>query len=208
MVITLNDELSLLIEDMEDFSSYKRAEAIKKIGKIDIPISELPIDLHSKLEKALSDPAPEVRSEAVMAIAFLEGEIAVPLLEPLLIDPDVNVRSNVISALSYTETKPSEELAKTLIDCMKDTNIHIRDRCARALGRLRINTAKKVLLQAVLTDISPIVRTGAVVGLGMLESVPSDYVSQLQSRLNIEDSDLVKSAIEESILRLTTESKD
>ncbi len=204
--MTLKEQLSFLIQDMEAFSSYKRAEAIKKIGKLDIPITELPIDLHSKLEKALSDPAPEVRSEAVMTIAFLEGEIAVPLLEPLLIDSYVNVRSNVISALSYTKINPSEKLAKTLIECMKDTNVHIRDRCARALGRLKIDAAENVLLLAVLEDLSPIVRAGAVVGLGMLENVSSELILQLRSHLNTEESDLVKHAIEESIARLTSSS--
>ena len=179
--MTLKDQLSFLIQDMEAISSYKRAEAINKIGKMDISITELPIDLHSKLEKALSDPAPEVRSEAVMTIAFLEGEIAVPILEPLLEDSDVNVRSNVISALSYTRIKPSDKLAETLIECMKDTNVHIRDRCARALGRLKINAAENILMQAVLEDISPIVRAGAVVGLGMLENVSSELISQLRS---------------------------
>jgi len=201
--MTLKEQLSFLIQDMEAFSSYKRAEAINKIGKMNISIAELPIDLHSKLENALSDPTPEVRSEAVMTIAFLEGGIAVPLLEPLLEDSDVNVRSNVISALSYTKINPSEKLAEALIDCMKDTNINIRDRCARALGRLKIHAAENILLQAVLEDISPIVRAGAVVGLGMLENVSEELISQLGSHLNTEESDLVKHAIEESIARLT-----
>lgn len=202
--MTPKDQLSFLIEDMEAISSYKRAEAINRIGKMDITITELPIDLHSKLEKALSDPAPEVRSEAVMTIAFLEGEIAVPLLEPLLEDSEVNVRSNAISALSYTRIKPSDKLAETLIECMKDNNVHIRDRCARALGRLKIHAAENILMQAVLEDISPIVRAGAVVGLGMLENVSSGLIPQLRSHLNDEESDLVKHAIEESISRLTT----
>jgi vesicle coat complex subunit len=201
--MTLKDQLTLLMHDMEDFSPYKRVEAIKKIGKLDIPISDLPLDLHSMLEKALFDPAPEVRSEAVMTIAFLEGEITAPLLEPLLSDSDANVRSNVISALSYTKIAASDKLAKSLIECMKDTNVHIRDRCARALGRLKINAAETVLIKTVFEDISPIVRTGAVVGLGMLENASLELISQLRSHLITEESDLVKHEIEETIARLT-----
>jgi HEAT repeat protein len=148
---------------------------------------------------ALEDPAPEVRAEAAIAIAFLEGEIAVPLLVPLLKDPVDTVRSSVISALSYTNVQLNEKLAVKLMKNMEDKNPQIRDRCARALGRLKIKNAEKILLQCLGHDLSPLVRTGAAVGLGLFDNIKPDSLNTLRSLLKLETSSIVKNAIEETI---------
>ena len=192
-------QLTSLMQDLEALSSYKRAEAVKQIGKLRIALVDLPLTLHSKLEKALADPSPEVRAEAAMTIAFLEGKIAVPLLVPLLKDPVDNVRSNVISALSYTNTPMDEKLSDMLINCLQDSNVQIRDRCARALGRLQIKNAEDILVKCLEHDSSPVVRTGAAVGLGKLEKLSPNLLEALHSISQTETSPLVKHVIEETI---------
>ncbi len=194
-----NDDLTKLLEDLEASSSYIRAETIRKIGKMKIPITDIPMELHSRLVKALSDPAPEVRAEVVMTLAFLEGDIINPLLEPLLSDPIDIVRSNTISALSYTQAPLTELISEKLLNCMNEKSIQIRDRCARALGRLRVRGAEKILLDTLENDSSPVVRTGAAVGLGQLEFLDSEILDKLNSRLDNEDSELVKQTIKEVI---------
>jgi HEAT repeat protein len=166
---------------------------------MDIPITEIPMELHSKLVKALSDPAPEVRAEVVMTLAFLEGSIINPLLEPLLSDSVDIVRSNTISALSYSKAPLTDILAEKLLCCMNEESIQIRDRCARALGRLKVKGAEKILLNTLENDLSPVVRTGAAVGLSQLDFLDSEVLSNLNRYLENEESELVRQTIKEVI---------
>ena len=193
------EELLSLSEELEASSSFIRAEAIRKIGKMESPISDIPLELHSRLVKALSDPAPEVRAEVVMTLAFLEGAIINPLLEPLLADSVDIVRSNTISALSYSEAPLTASVSEMLVRCMDEESIQIRDRCARALGRLKVNGAKKILLETLANDSSHVVRIGAAVGLGLLDFIDSEAIEALHEHLNHETSVLVKQTVAEVI---------
>ncbi|MHA2387497.1 MAG: HEAT repeat domain-containing protein [Candidatus Hodarchaeales archaeon] len=201
------EELSRLLEKLEASSSYMRAEAIRQIGRMEIPIMDIPMELHSKLVTALSDPAAVVRAEVVMTLAFLEGEIINPLLEPLLSDPVEIVRSNTISALSYSKAPLSEISSKKLLECMNEKNVQIRDRCARALGRLKVQGAEKILLHTLEYDTSAVVRIGAVVGLGLLDFLDSEVLERLDGHLNRESSELVKQTIVE-VISIHSKKKD
>ena len=201
-------ELAKLLEELEATSSFIRAEAVRKIGRMEIPLTDIPMDLHSRLVNALSDPAPEVRAEVVMTLVFLEGEIIVPLLEPLLSDSVEVVRSNTISALSFSKAPLNEILSDKLIACMSEKSIQIRDRCARALGRLKVQGAEKILLETLQKDSSFVVRTGAVVGLGMLDFIDSKAIDQLNIHLDHETSDLVRQTIVEVVSIHSTKEND
>ncbi len=192
-------DLTELIKRIEASSSYIRAETIRNLGKMDIHVTEIPMELHSKLVKALSDPAPEVRAEVVMTLAFLEGSIVNPLLEPLLSDSVDIVRSNTISALSYSKAPLTDILAEKLLHCMNEENVQIRDRCARALGRLKVKGAEKILLNTLENDSSPVVRTGAAVGLGQLDFLDSEVLNNLNKYLESETSELVRQTVKEVI---------
>ncbi|MHA2106499.1 MAG: HEAT repeat domain-containing protein [Candidatus Hodarchaeales archaeon] len=207
MRMSQKEELSRLLEKLEASSSYIRAEAIRQIGRMEIPIMDIPMELHSKLVTALSDPAAEVRAEVVMTLAFLEGEIINPLLEPLLSDPVEIVRSNTISALSYSKAPLSEISSKKLLECMNEKNVQIRDRCARALGRLKVQGAEKILLHTLEYDTSAVVRIGAVVGLGLLDFLDSEVLERLDGHLNRESSELVKQTIVE-VISIHSKKKD
>ncbi len=207
MRMSQKEELSRLLKKMEASSSYVRAEAIRKIGRLEIPIADISMELHSKLVSALSDPTSEVRAEVVMTLAFLEGDIINPLLEPLLSDPIDIVRSNTISALSYSKAPLSDNLSKKLRECMNEKNIQIRDRCARALGRLKVQGAEEILLHALIYDSSAVVRAGAVVGLGLLDFLDSELLDQLDGHLNKETSEMVKQTILE-VISIHSKKKD
>ncbi len=187
------------LEDIDSENSYKRADAIKRIGQLNLSIQDIPMSLHSKLEKALNDPEPPVRKEAAMTLAFLEGDIALPLLEPLLEDPIQTVRSFTIAALSYIGKKPSIKSVNRLIDYLSDPNPEIRDRTARALGRLQIVQAKQNLLGIAESDVSPIVRAGAIVGLSLFKQKDPDLKSKFQHLLRVEKSSIVIEAINEAM---------
>ena len=167
---SIRRKLEKTVEEICAFSGYRRAEAIKELGQQDLHIQDIPLKVHGLLEKALSDPMPEVRKEAVMTLTFLEGSVAAPLIEPLLQDSDITVRSNVIAAYSFMENfVPTEILVKKLQGFLTDDDPEIRDRAARAMGRLNILHVKHDLLQLAKNDPSPIVRAGAVAALGMYE---------------------------------------
>ena len=202
------EEILRLSEEIEASSSFIRAEAIRRIGKMNIPVTDIPLDLHSRLVKALSDPAPEVRAEVVMTLAFLEGDIINPLLEPLLSDSVDIVRSNTISALSYSEAPLTDILSEKLIQCINEESIQIRDRCARALGRLKVHGAEKILLETLVNDSSHVVRTGAAVGLGLLDFIESKAIDILHGHLGQETSELVKQTIVEVISIHSTKKDD
>jgi HEAT repeat protein len=180
-----SEEIDELIQEMNALSSYRRAEAIKQIRKINFQISDLPLKLHSQLEIALHDPEAVVRSEAAIALAFLEGEIAVPLIEPLLNDPNLSVRSSTLAALGYTATTPSDSVIEKMLCLLKDPDPEIRDRCARALGRLQVTQSISELLKLAKNDKSPAVRAGSIVALGMfdIKKHPILLLSQLKKPL-------------------------
>ncbi len=64
--------LDHFLQEIESVSSYRRAEAVKRLGQMkEVNISDPPLPVHKLLEKALYDPEDEVRRETVMALAFL-----------------------------------------------------------------------------------------------------------------------------------------
>ncbi|UCE14347.1 MAG: HEAT repeat domain-containing protein, partial [Candidatus Heimdallarchaeota archaeon] len=148
----IQKQLNQIIQEMNSRRSNIRAKAIKGLGQMDLQIEEIPISLHKKLEHALFDPAATVRKEAVMALAFLEGEIALPLLEPLLDDSNQSVRSTTIAALSYIGICPKAEVLEKMIAYLNAPEPEIRDRVARALGRLNVLQAKDHLLDRARND--------------------------------------------------------
>jgi HEAT repeat protein len=189
---------------MDSMSHSKRAETIKQLGQIDLQIEDLPLILHSKLVKALSDPSAEVRKETVMTLAFLEGEFAIPILEPLLDDPVQFVQSNTIAALSFVGVTPAPDISEKMINFLNSPEPEIRDRCARALGRLKVSQAKEHLLKLAKTDSVPAVRVGAVVGLGMLENGDPQLKLEIRKLLRSETSTPVISTIHETLALIET----
>ncbi|MFX0181876.1 MAG: HEAT repeat domain-containing protein [Candidatus Hodarchaeota archaeon] len=189
--------LKQIMEDMNSKNSLKRAKAIKLLGQMELSIHDISLNLHSKLEDALFDSESKVRREAVMTLAFIEGTVAIPLLEPLLNDPVLSVRSKAIAAISFAGGTPSDSLVCKLIEFLNDPTPEIRDRSARALGRLHAFQAKKKLIELAKSDKSPVVRTGAVVGLGLLNDEDSSLKSTLCHLLKSETSNSVISAINE-----------
>ncbi|MFX0208152.1 MAG: HEAT repeat domain-containing protein [Candidatus Hodarchaeota archaeon] len=195
-------KLEQLLKELNSRNSQKRAIAVKKLGQMDIKIKDFPIILHTKLEETLFDPEAEVRKEAAMALAFLEGEIALLLLEALLDDPVLSVRSNAIAAISFIGVTPPRIITDKMINFLTAPEVEIRDRCARACGRLKIFQAKEKLLELARIDSSPAVRAGAIVGLGMLED--PQIKMDLRQLLSSETSPPVISAIKETIALIET----
>jgi HEAT repeat protein len=143
-----------------------------------------------------------------MSLAFLEGEIAIPLIEPLINDRAQSVRSNVFSAFSYIKKRPSPEVLKQMLTYLNDPSDDVRDRCARSLGRLNVEEAFSGILNLAKNDPSPVVRTGAVVSLGMMKNDNSgDSRALIQDLLNSESSKLVKEAIVETLALINSSSQ-
>ncbi len=186
---------------MESSDSQIRAETIKHLGQMDLQVEDLPVIVHSKLEKALDDQNANVRGETIMTLAFLEGELAIPLLEPLMEDPAVC--SNVVAALSFIGVTPSHDISKKMINYLNSPEPDLRDRSARALGRLKVDQAKDPLLELAKSDSSAAVRVGAVVGLGMLEDPQLN--PKIRQLLQSETSTSVLSAIHETLGLYETE---
>lgn len=195
----IQKQLNQIIKEMNSRRSNIRAKAIKVLGQMDLQIEEIPILLHSKLEQALFDSAAIVRKEAVMTLAFLEREIALPLLEPLLDDLDQSVRSTTIAALSYIGISPKTEVVEKMIEYLNAPEPEIRDRVARALGRMNVLQAKDQLLEVARNDPSPSVRTGAVVGLGILKNEDPELETHIHQLLQSETSNVVVIAINEAL---------
>jgi HEAT repeat protein len=184
---------------MNSENSTRRAKAIEKLGQMDLSIYDISVDLHSKLEEALFDTDSNVRKEAAMTLAFIEGEVAIPLLEPLLNDPNQSVQSKAIAAISFIGIKPSEFTVEKLIKFLNDPNPELRDRSARALGRLQVFQSKTKLFELAESDKSHLVRTGALVGLGLLNDSDPELESKIYQLLTSETSSLVISAIKETL---------
>ncbi|MFX1506726.1 MAG: HEAT repeat domain-containing protein [Promethearchaeota archaeon] len=193
--------LEQFLKEINSQDTMERAACIKRLGQMDIRLEDIPIDLHQKLESALLDPEAEVRKETVMTLAFLEGEVAIPLLEPLLDDPNHSVRSNTISALGFIGIRPSKDVIEKIIAVMlhSSESDEIRDRCARTLGRLKVYQAKDQLLTLVREDLSPSVRGGAAVALGMLKQGDHKLKTELIQILEVETSASVISALRETL---------
>jgi HEAT repeat protein len=189
------------LKDIDSQDAMERAACIKRLGQMDIQPEDIPMALHLKLETALLDPESEVRKETVMTLAFLEGEVAIPLLEPLLDDPNHSVRSNTISALGFIGRRPSEAVIKKIIDAMlhSSESDEIRDRCARTLGRLKVYQAQDQLLTLIREDLSPSVRGGAAVALGMLKPSDHQLKTELSRLLDVETSTPVILALRETL---------
>lgn len=193
--------LEQFLKEIDSQDALERAACIKRLGQMDIQFEDIPMDLHLKLETALLDPEAEVRRETVMTLAFLEGEVAMPLLEPLLEDPNHSVRSSTVSALGFIGIKPSEEVIQKIINLMlhSSESDEIRSRCARTLGRLKIYEAQDQLLTLLREDLSPSVRGGAAVALGMLKQGNQQLKTELTRLLNTETSVPVISVLRETI---------
>ncbi|MHA1214403.1 MAG: HEAT repeat domain-containing protein [Candidatus Hodarchaeales archaeon] len=203
-----NDKVNFekLLDEINSFSSYRRAEAIKEIGQLDIKIQDLPLEVHSRLEKALADPAPEVRREAIMTLVFLEKELALPLIEPMIDDKDQSVRSSTIAAYSFIQSKPSKKLVEKLTGALKDNNPEIRDRAARALGRLKVLETKEQLIKIAMVDKEPLVRAGAIAALGMmseLDNRDTGLYERIKDMKKNESSDMVLNTINDTLALLS-----
>jgi HEAT repeat protein len=191
--------LEQFLKEIDSHDAMERAACIKRLGQMDIRLEDFPLIFHSKLEKALVDSVAEVRKEAVMTLAFLEGEIALPLILPLLDDPIQSVRSNTISALGYIGVSPPIDVIDKMMEFLHAPEDEIRDRCARTLGRLKIYQAQDQLLTLVREDLSPSVRGGAAVALGMLKQGDHQLKTELTQLLEAENSTPVISALRETL---------
>lgn len=191
--------LEQFLKEIDSQDAMERATCIKRLGQMDIRLEDIPIIYHSKLENALVDSVAEVRKEAVMTLAFLEGEIALPLILPLLDDPIQSVRSNTISALGYIGVSLPIDVVNKMIRFLHAPEDEIRDRCARTLGRLKIYQAQNQLLTLVREDLSPSVRGGAAVALGMLKPEDHQLKTELTRLLDTETSVPVISALRETL---------
>ncbi|MFX0013260.1 MAG: HEAT repeat domain-containing protein [Promethearchaeota archaeon] len=186
---------------MDSQDSHKRAACIRQLGQMDIERGDCPEILFNKLEEALADPEPGVRKETVMTLAFLmKSENAFSIITPLLDDPILDVRSNTLAALSFIGVRPtSDVLEKLIADFLHAPEPEIRDRCARALGRLKIFQARSHLLELAKNDSSSSVRAAAVIGIGMMKQADSQLKSELIRLLDSETSQGVISAINETL---------
>jgi HEAT repeat protein len=191
--------LEQFLKEIDSQDTMERVACIKRLGQIDIRLEDFPLIYHSKLEKALADSVAEVRKEAVMTLAFLEGEIALPLILPLLDDPIQSVRSNTISALGYIGGSLPIDVVNKIIGFLHAPEDEIRDRCARTLGRLKIHQAQDQLLTLIREDLSPSVRGGAAVALGMLRKGDHRLKTELTQLLEAETSAPVISALRETL---------
>ncbi|MFX0124618.1 MAG: HEAT repeat domain-containing protein [Candidatus Hodarchaeota archaeon] len=200
-----NQILDQILKEIDSPNVQERAACIKRLGRMNIQIEDIPILLHKKLEEALLDSAVDVRKEAIMTLAFLEGEVAIPILEPLLDDPTLSVRGNAIAALSYIGVHPPLEVVKKMIILLHAPEDEIRDRCARTLGRLKVHQARDPLLKLARDDSSPTVRGGAVAALGMLEQGDNQLKTEITQLLKSERSAPVISALRETLALIETQ---
>ncbi|MFW9994974.1 MAG: HEAT repeat domain-containing protein [Candidatus Odinarchaeota archaeon] len=162
-----SDKFDKLLQVIEKASSATaRVEALIELRLLDD--NHFSQRVMETLKSALSDSEGNVRSETVMTLAFLFKDEIIPLLLSSCNDADPRVRSSVIAAMSYIGVY-DDTIKHFLSSCLLDTSDDIRDRAARALGRLGAMEMVDDLCDMALEDPSNLVRVGAISSLGMLD---------------------------------------
>lgn len=109
------------------------------------------------LSRALNDPDPAVREEAVAGLADNHSTAGLHLLEAALADPDDDVRQAAIDALSELDT---DAAARGLAPLLRSAHVGTRRRTVDALGEMDTGRAALLLRQA-LQDPDEMIRTMA-----------------------------------------------
>ncbi|MHA2333521.1 MAG: HEAT repeat domain-containing protein [Candidatus Hodarchaeales archaeon] len=158
-------KVDLLRTINESTTTSLRVEALIGLRLLDnIPLSQTVL---TTLKSALNDPLREIRIEATMTLSFLFKEDAVSLIMSLCSDDDPRVRSSVIAGLSYIGNY-DDRIKRFLKECLSDPSDDIRDRAARAFGRLGATDMISKLREIAFEDQSELVKSGAIIALGML----------------------------------------
>lgn len=210
-------------------SRYDSAEEDVK-SSICILLGELQISGVSKIvRKALSDPAPNVRSSAVITAGKLGLAEVIPELVNMIEDVDSRVRSAVVAslkilalidrgavaqvAIKLSESTEAEQRrnasilfaalgdAEKLSLLVKDESALVRQASVEALGALHITSAVNQLIMA-LVDEDPDVRIAAAESLG--DQDDHTALSALEKSLGDEDG-WVQSAALKAIARIAPE---
>jgi HEAT repeat protein len=104
---------------------------------------EIAEGLGQALVQLCADANPRVRSKATVLLGQVPGAEPGPLIERLINDPDARVRANAIEVL---EVRPDPQLATVLAERAMAANGRERANAIKALGRMKIGTASKQLL--------------------------------------------------------------
>ena len=104
---------------------------------------EIAEGLSQALVQLCADANPRVRSKATVLLGQVPGAEPGPLVERLINDTDSRVRANAIEVL---ESRPDPQLAPILAERAMAANGRERANAIKALGRMKIGTASKQLL--------------------------------------------------------------
>jgi HEAT repeat protein len=116
--------------------------------------------------KALRDPEPSVRVQAVGVIGYLKLEETLPALKHAASDDDANVRRVAVNALVFSR---SPAAANTIAIALGDEDWSVREAAAGALALSSAGSAHSDGLIKVLDDRFWQVRLSAIRSLGKLE---------------------------------------
>jgi HEAT repeat protein len=139
--------------------------------------------------RALNDPAPEVRREAVTVLGYLKAEQAIPALMTTANDDDASVRRAVMSALVFS--RPGGPGASALLAGLTDSHWQVREEAAASIGKIKLPDAAGALMSA-MTDETWQVRAKAANALGRIRDTRA--VPVLGQALSHEVSNLRKEA--------------
>ncbi|HEY6328349.1 MAG TPA: M56 family metallopeptidase [Blastocatellia bacterium] len=115
------------------------------------------------LSEALKDPDPNVREEAMRALALSHGPLSTQAIEAALKDSNSNVRENAVWALGL---KGGPGASHYLVDALKDRDANVREKAAWGLG-LQGDADSISALVGALNDSEALVQAQAAWALGL-----------------------------------------
>lgn len=116
----------LIIESLDVEDSFSKATLFRSLRELRLSEAEAPAI------SALSDPAFEVRREAVSVLGWLRSSKALPLLTRLAIyDPDSSVRRVAIGSLGFSQ---SSEVQSALVQALNDIDWQVREEAVTVIG--------------------------------------------------------------------------
>lgn len=178
---------------MNNSSGYLRAQALKELRKYDIEMFNDANKLKILIKMTFKDPEPVVRAEAITTSSFLFKR---NILEEILVlkdDKEVIVISALIAALGYIGIW-NDEVENFILSCLDVYSEEIRDRAVRAIGTSKTKDHIEILKEIALGDSSELVKSSAIVSLGILkvDDLRKDFESLLELK---ETSKTIKTAI-------------
>lgn len=150
----------VLVARLEGVRGSARAAVLAGLRKLRQPDALLPAI------KALNDPLPQVRREAVGVLAYLRDERALSALcERATGDNDAEVRRAAVGALGFAA---DDGVVPALLAALTDDDWQTREEAAVVLAKLRLPGAADGLVAALVTDLYWQVRLKAAAALGGL----------------------------------------